>query len=384
MHVLRSAGMNNSTTEAFLALVRGGLWEKDVDLSPFREADWSEVLILAREQAVDGLVYAGLENLKKGGLSGEGYDLFRARVDSIREKSEAMNEMAGWLVGRLREEGVFAVLVKGQGIAQCYERPLLRSAGDIDLLLPPASYGKARKVLEPFAQECHGDRGLAAMHTDMKISNWTVELHGTVHCGLSRKSDRMLDTLRDSMSEGCNVRIWHNPEGDVFLPSPDFDIIIIFSHILQHFFKNGIGLRQICDLCRLLWTYRDEIDRDALGERLRAMGFTAEWKVFAALIVESLGMPAEAMPLYDGSPSVSRKAQKVLGFIFKVGNFNRKRTKGHGKLGYFSRKLRSITMRLGDTIFLTGIFPKDAFRFFASTTVHGLEAIFHERILRKK
>ena len=78
------------------------------------------------------------------------------------------------------------------------------------------------------------------------------------------------------------------------------DILLIFTHFLKHFYKGGIGLRQICDWCRLLWTYRDSIDVALLEQRLRKMGLMSEWKAFAALAVEYLGMPAES-PIYDSS-----------------------------------------------------------------------------------
>ena len=38
----------------------------------------------------------------------------------------------------------------------------------------------------------------------------------------------------------------------VFLPAPDCDVVFLFTHILHHFFFEGIGLRQFCDLCRFL------------------------------------------------------------------------------------------------------------------------------------
>ena len=52
--------MDNNTQQAFFALVRAGLWEKEVRLLPYGEVDYSEVMRLAQEQAVVGLVAAGL------------------------------------------------------------------------------------------------------------------------------------------------------------------------------------------------------------------------------------------------------------------------------------------------------------------------------------
>ena len=82
------------------------------------------------------------------------------------------------------------------------------------------------------------------------------------------------------------MRVWKNDGADVPLPSPDNDVIIVFTHFLQHFFVGGVGLRQICDWCRLLWTYRDSIDRGLLERRLKEMGIVSEWQAFGAFVVE--------------------------------------------------------------------------------------------------
>ena len=59
-----------------------------------------------------------------------------------------------------------------------------------------------------------------------------------------------------------------------------------------------VGLRQFCDWCRLLWTYRRSINVGLLEARLNEMGLVSVWKAFGAFAVEYLGMPGEAMPLY--------------------------------------------------------------------------------------
>jgi hypothetical protein len=48
---------------AFFALVRAGLWEKEARLLSFGEVDYEEVVCLAEEQSVVGLVTAGLEHV---------------------------------------------------------------------------------------------------------------------------------------------------------------------------------------------------------------------------------------------------------------------------------------------------------------------------------
>ena len=46
---------------------------------------------------------------------------------------------------------------------------------------------------------------------------------------------------------------------------------------MQHLFLEGVGLRQICDWCRLLYTYRDSINHELLKSRIQRMGLMTEW-----------------------------------------------------------------------------------------------------------
>lgn len=53
--------MINNNQQAFWALVRAGLWEKEVRLLPYGDIKWPEIYRLATEQSVLRLVLAGLE-----------------------------------------------------------------------------------------------------------------------------------------------------------------------------------------------------------------------------------------------------------------------------------------------------------------------------------
>ena len=101
-----------------------------------------------------------------------------------------------------------------------------------------------------------------------------------------------------------------------------------YEEIIKHFYKGGIGLRQICDWCRLLWTYREQIDTVLLKNRLRLMGLMTEWKAFAAFAVNHLGMVADAMPFYDDSKKWNKKARHIREFVLESGNFGNNRESG--------------------------------------------------------
>ena len=203
----------------------------------------------------------------------------------------------------------------------------------------------------------------------MTIDPWLVELHGLMPTEISERINACVERVQSDIFAGGGVRVWKNDGVDVPLPSPDNDIIIVFTHFLQHFFVGGVGLRQICDWCRLLWTYRSKIDVAKLDGRLREMGILSEWKVFGAFAVELLGMPVEAMPLVDENlkPSLRRKARRICRVVLEAGNF------GHNKDNSYRSKypklvVKSITFfrRLGEYARLFAIFPADTPRFFVT------------------
>lgn len=364
----------DKSIQAFFALLRTGLWEQaDANLDINEKVDWEKVYQLAEEQSVTGVVLAGIEHSFVKPPQ-EFLLQWIGEVQIIEQQNKAMNDFVAKLIEKLRKEDVYAILVKGQGIAQCYERPLWRASGDVDLLLNMDNYEKAKKLLIPLASDLQTEYS-HFKHQAMTIDGWEVELHGTLHSRLSRRVDNMIDEVQDDVFYGGNVRSWKNGQVQTFLPAPNNDIVFVFTHFLHHFFFEGVGLRQICDWCRLLWTYRDKIDVSLLERRLKKMGLMTEWKAFAEYTVKWLGMPAEAMPLYSDSSKWIKKAKRINNYIMKVGNF------GHNmpsvlsnKQPYLVRKFISFWVHAGFTLRHFAIFPKDSIVFFAQVFRSGLHA----------
>ena len=161
----------------------------------------------------------------------------------------------------------------------------------------------------------------------------------------------------------------------VFLLSPENDAFYVFTHILQHFYKGGIGLRQICDWCRLLWTNKDSLNHGYLESRISRAGLKSEWKAFGAFAVEYLGMSVEAMPFLDDNydANLKRKARRILEFVLECGNLGHNRDKSYfAKYPYVIRKAISFGRRVGDLYRHARIFPLDSFRFFPSIVYNGV------------
>ena len=357
-----------------MELVRAGLWEKEARLLQLKDIDYTRVLSLAEEQSVVGLVAAGLEHVVDVKIPSQDVLQFVGQTLQLEQQNQVMNNFIGVLVDKMREVGIYTLLVKGQGIAQCYEKPLWRACGDVDFFLSEENYIKAKDFLIPLASSVE-EEYVREKHLGMIIDPWVVELHGSLYCGLSSRMERGLDEIKNDVFYRGNVRSWMNGYTQVFLLSAGNDAVYVFTHILQHFYKGGIGIRQICDWSRLLWTYRADIDRMLLERRLKKMGLMSEWKAFGAFAVEYLGMPVEAMPLYSSDKKWKRKAGRICTFILEVGNFGYNRDKSYfGKYPYVIRKAISFGRRVGDLYRHARIFPMDSVRFLPRIVINGVRS----------
>ena len=284
-----------------------------------------------------------------------------------------MNKFVATLFDRLHGKDIHPILLKGQGVAQCYDKPLLRMYGDVDLLLSQEQYQEAKNYLLPFASMTK-DSNEHKKEFAMRISNFQVELHGSLRCGFSTRIDRELDKIyRDAfVRQECRTTFGDVP---IHLLGEGDNVFYVFVHLLNHFYKGGVGIRQICDWCRLLWTFRESLDRGAMESRLKKMRLMSEWRAFGTFAVEYLGMPAEAMPFYSDDEKWRRKARQILAFVLKVGNLgaNRKgKTKSAAGMPHLLvRKIKSSKQRICDLANHFTIFPMDTLRFFPNIFFNG-------------
>lgn len=349
----------DNNVEAFLALVCAGLWEKDVELEKYGTTDFEEIMCLAEEQSVVGLVTAGLEHVTDVKVPQEWLLQFIGSTLQDEQRNREMNVFLPKLFRILQSEGVKSVMVKGQGVAQCYEKPLWRASGDVDLLLDSENYEKAKNVLFPIAYDIEQE-DVFKKHQALKIMGVEVELHGRMPFGLSKMVDEVVDkVIEKAVCEHESLEL----DKSVEVPRIDEHVFLVFTHFLRHFFIEGVGLRQICDWCRLLWSYRESLNHGFLESRIKTAGLVTEWKAFASLAVDYLGMPVEAMPFYD--LRFKAKSSRILKRVMKSGNF------GHNNdLSYRSKyrgiayKIVAAWRRFVEFASLVPVFPMDMPRFY--------------------
>lgn len=370
--------MEERNIGAFFALVRAGLWEKEARISQFGKVDYDKVMCLAEEQSVVGLVTAGIDHVTDVKVPQEVALQFIGQSLQIEQQNAEMNKFIAKLVGKMRDADIYTLLVKGQGVAQCYEKPLWRACGDVDLFLSDDNYVKAKSFLQPLTSDVENEY-VGIKHLGMTIDGWVVELHGTLNVGLSRKINRVLYDIYVDTFNGGNVSSWENKSVQIFMLGVENDIFYVFVHFVNHFYEGGIGLRQICDWCRLLWTHRESLNHGLLESRIRKAGLMSEWRTFGAFAVEYLGMPVSAVPLLNENniyyEKLREKAERIKDYILMSGNFGHNRDMSYFcKYPYVVRKFYSMKMRVGDLINHAWIFPIDSLQFFPRIMWNGIRS----------
>ena len=177
--------MTKKNQEFFFELIRAGLWGTgNPEVRIDETTDWIYMYRLAQEQSVQGLVLQGGEWFKNhnDSLNIPQFLLLQwiGEVQVIEQRNKEMNVFIADLIQKLRNNNIYTILVKGQGVAQCYDRPLWRCAGDIDLLLSDENYKKTKSTLVPIASEV-ANEDKATMHQALVINGFDVELHGKCH-----------------------------------------------------------------------------------------------------------------------------------------------------------------------------------------------------------
>lgn len=361
------------TEKQFFSLLRSGLRDGAPDAALFPpETDWEALYRLAFEQTVVGVVTDGIHRLPAACLPTreERLDPFLGDVMFTEARNNKLNAVLPKLLRVLSD--LQAVVVKGQPVGQAYPDPLRRQPGDIDLLLPPADYLRAKERLVPKASKVE-EESEQILHLGMFFGSIEVELHGTISTLMSPSLDaKLADLQADMFARGvssCDV-------AGTAVPVPDerFSAEYIFVHFLHHYWSGGVGLRQIVDWARFLEVHGGRIDRDALRADIEKLGLVRVWHAFLSFATDYCFLPRETAGslAWKPLPSGWRNA-RIWRHIRRSGNFGKNVEKPRGAESYWVRKFHSFwQLVFRDRLRHFVIFPLESLRFFAGAFRYGL------------
>ncbi len=277
----------------------------------------------AANQTVFPLVYATLEG--KCDLSD-----YQSRYYSVITNNVRIFEEHKKLHQLLSENGVPYVFLKGCASARYYPDPLLRTMGDVDILITPDNTEKVDNLLLSAGYTKYSDSEELDLHIGYKSKTGIVcELHRSVN-GIPKTEigDKISSLLSDIFDKSVL-------QGGEYVCPDDFHHgLILLLHTATHLTHEGIGLRHLCDWAVFIAQFSDELFLKIFEKPLKNVGL---WKfacILSACAVKYLGCPQKQWIEHCDNTITDA----VLEDILNGGNFGKKDFSRYQHIKYISNR----------------------------------------------
>ena len=273
--------------EIYLEFLRYCLDDKLLLPESTKSIDWMAMMAWAEQQTVVGIIYGGI--LRAGKALGMPFDALMEWVgyaQQIESRNRQLNKRCRELVEEFRNDGFKSCILKGQGVALYYPNPLLRTSGDIDIWLD----GGRDRIAE-YVRGKYGEQLERYHHVELPAEDGIeVEVHFTPSYMLAPWSNkRMQRWMREKADGGWLMAELPDGAGEIPVPTAEFNLVFLLSHIYRHLFSEGIGLRQVVDYYYLL---RSDV-RSKMEDVPSILKYLDLWKFAGALmwvLHEQLGL----------------------------------------------------------------------------------------------
>lgn len=302
----------------FLTLLRSGLWNHpvvDFEGFPLSNNQWQDIFHMAISHTVEGLIYQGVLTLPDHHLPPRSLILsWTVRMEQIEQKNAWMDKQVSEEIDFFSTHGLHPYLLKGQGVARCYEIPGVRLPGDIDWFFQnKKEYQLARKLL---TEQGVSIKTVPGFSTYAIWNNTEVELHRRMIDIHNPFKTRYTQQLYESESKLAQF-VQH--DGYTWtLPSSLLMHVSISVHILKHLLGYGIGLRQLCDAARVCYAHKEVLNSNKLLGVYQNFGVLKFIHVLHGVLVEYLGLPEDKLPF----PRIKHPfVENMMQDIWTAGNF---------------------------------------------------------------
>ena len=299
----------------FFELLQVALGNRDRLSQIPSDEEWSDLYDESERQAVTGILLQGIDRLPLEQRPARVFLLQWIGVGQMIERqNRLLDERCVELLGMLKKDGLYGTILKGQGIAQLYDKELrsLRQSGDIDVYVD-CGFKEALYV-----QEINGltVEGWDYKHAHLRIWEDTeVEVHYRVEVLLNlwknRKLQRWFQKHQDALF--CNLN--HNV---MMTPTVEFNVFYILLHIYRHFLYEGVGMRQIIDYYFVLRTiHGSQFTVQEYVEAVSEFGMERFARGLMWVMQETLEMNCEWM-LWEPD---EKEGEYILDEVMAGGNF---------------------------------------------------------------
>ena len=338
--------------QIFFDFLRFYIGSADEIPSSLKEADWKELYAIAKRQCLVGVLFDGIKKLpaeqvgmKKGLLL-----QWMAESQMLEKANVRLNDAAIQVSEWLQKKGFRTCILKGQGNALMYPNPYSRTPGDIDIWVE----GGDKRVIS-FVRSISPHEKACYHHIEFpSYKGVEVQVHYRPSFLLCFWHNRKLQKYYERVKEKqFSHRVILGEQGEIAIPTVEFNLIFQLTHIFAHLMNEGIGLRQLLDYYFVLSMLSVNCEMlTSLQKELKKLGL---WKFAGGIMYimqEVFGMPASRLIV----PPNEKYGKFVLNEVLEAGNFGK-----HDARNRFGRsQLGHNLQRVYRDIRLVRYFPAEA------------------------
>ena len=225
-----------------------------------KEADWKELYAIAKKQCLVGILFDGIKKLpaEHVGMKKELLLQWMAESQMLEKANVRLNDAAIQVSEWFRKKGFRTCILKGQGNALLYPNPYSRTPGDIDIWVE----GGDKRVIS-FVRSISPHEKACYHHIEFpSYKGVEVEVHYRPSFLLCFWHNRKLQKYYERVKEEqFSHRVMLGEQGEIAIPTVEFNLIFQLTHIYAHLMNEGIGLRQLLDyyyvLCDFYKVYQN-------------------------------------------------------------------------------------------------------------------------------
>ena len=225
-----------------------------------KEVDWKELYAIAKKQCLVGVLFDGIKKLpaEHVGMEKELLLQWMAESQMLEKANVRLNDAAIQVSEWFWKKGFRTCILKGQGNALMYPNPYSRTPGDIDIWVE----GGDKRVIS-FVRSISPHEKACYHHIEFpSYKGVEVEVHYRPSFLLCFWHNRKLQKYYERVKEEqFSHRVMLGEQGEIAIPTVEFNLIFQLSHIFSHLMNEGIGLRQLVDyyyvLCDFYKVYQN-------------------------------------------------------------------------------------------------------------------------------
>ena len=211
-----------------------------------REVDRKELYAIAKKQCLVGILFDGIKKLPAEyvGMKKELLLQWMAESQMLEKANVRLNDAAIQVSKWFLKKGFRTCILKGQGNALMYPNPYSRTPGDIDIWVE----GGDKRVIS-FVRSISPHEKACYHHIEFpSYKGVEVEVHYRpsflLYFWHNRKLQKYYERVKE---EQFSHRVMLGDQGEIAIPTAEFNLIFQLTHIYAHLMNEGIGLRQLLD-----------------------------------------------------------------------------------------------------------------------------------------